>query len=91
MGISEPEARVIAALAELPDVRAVTYDEIAAALDVAYDAVARVTPGLINAGFVKRFGGGKPFRHQITAAGRKLIAQPVYREIRQQVSSKAKQ
>jgi DNA-binding MarR family transcriptional regulator len=89
MGLAESEARVLAVLAELPFGRPRTYDEIAAALDVAYDAVARVTPGLVNAGFLKRLGGGRPFRHQITPAGRKVIAQPAYREIRQQVSSKA--
>ncbi|MEV2222651.1 hypothetical protein AB0E01_22565 [Nocardia vinacea] len=90
MALTESEARVLAVLAELPFGKASTYDEIAAALDVAYDAVARVTPGLIESGFVKRFGGAKPFRHQVTPAGRKVITQPAYREVRHQVSGKAK-
>ncbi|WP_433207001.1 hypothetical protein ACQP1G_21070 [Nocardia sp. CA-107356] len=89
MALAESEARVLAVLAELPR-RATTYDEIAATLEVAYKAVARVTPGLVNAGFVKRLGGAKPFLHRITAAGQKVIAQPAYREVCQQVSSKAK-
>lgn len=88
--LAELEARDLTVLAELLFGRARIYDEIAAALDVADDTVARVTPGLINSRFVKPFRDGKHFRHQITAVGRNLIAQPAYREVRRQVSSKAK-
>ncbi len=91
MALAESEACVLAVLAVPPGGRATMSDEIAAALDATHDAVARVTPGLIDERFVKRFSAGKPFRHQIAPAARKVIGQPAYREVRQKVSSKAKQ